>query len=67
MIKVLEDRYNSLCIQQDQALGQTTLKMKVVWNSHRELMLCKFVRAKLLKWLKISNLFQLTDLKNDET
>ena len=34
---------NSLCIQQDQALGQTTLKMKVVLNSHRELMVCKFV------------------------
>ena len=66
-IFTLEDQNNSLCIQQDQALSQTTLKMKVVGNSHRGLMVCKFVRAKLLKWLEISNLFYLADLRNDES
>ena len=63
----LEERNISLCIQQDQALSQTTLKIKVVCNFHRELMVCKFVRAKILKWLEISNLFQLADLRNDES
>ena len=53
----LEGRNNSLCIQQDQALSQTTLKMKVAGNSHRGLMVCKFVRAKLLKWLKFPIFF----------
>ena len=30
-------------------------------------MVCKFVRAKLLKWLEISNLFSLAGLRNDES
>ena len=30
-------------------------------------MVCKFVRAKLLKWLEMSNLFALSGFRNDES
>ena len=38
----LEDKNFGHCFQHDKALSQTTLKMKVVRNSHRELIVQTF-------------------------
>ena len=39
--------------------------MKVVCNSHRELIVCQFVCAYLLEWQEVLNLLKLADLRND--
>ena len=63
----LEDRNSSFYLQHDNALSLSTLKMKAVRNFHREPVVCKFARAKLLNCQEISNRFRLADPRNGET
>ena len=49
----------SFCLQQYQVLRQATVKMKVVWNFHRELIVCNFFLLQNLKNGKIFYIYLL--------